>query len=230
MFFEELLKHTDKTFGCDRATVYHKLSEAFLEARPRCDMWEVLHREAIERRDIELCRQENHGARKYKLSRLYKPIDKFHIGIDWANDCADAAAYAMMHTHDHISMIKSVPQDNKRLHDEVKKMVDRLLMREMGFNEDELQQAELEEKTKMFKPKHCKKCGHDRGCMHPREEEEPKKPNCSHPFLIRVRPAIYNEMMEAQKKVVQKAHESDVIYVCRDCHMVKVFCGRYYEK
>ena len=37
----------------------------------------------------------------------------------------------------------------------------------------------------MFNPKYCKKCGHDRGCMHPREEE-PKKPPCHHPFLIRV--------------------------------------------
>lgn len=171
----------------------------------------------------------------------------YRMGVDWARDAA--MAFAVMHTHDHIPVLsidtesvrkwmeeergRLIKEDQERdekrkenLRKRIDSMIDQMLEKEIAMHEDQIQKADLEKKTEMYKPRYCKKCGHDHGCMHPREEEAPKKPSCTHPFLIRVSSRVANEMNVA-KGAAAVFKDEDIIYACRDCHLIKVFAGTY---
>jgi hypothetical protein len=96
--------------------------------------------------------------------------------------------------------------------------------KEVAVHEEKLEAAKA---PKMFEPRYCKKCGHARGCMHPREEPV-VEPACHHPFLILVSNSVAREINEAaspdQRMIIYGDRK---YYACRDCF--KLGKGKKFE-
>lgn len=87
--------------------------------------------------------------------------------------------------------------------------------------EKEVQKAEAAQVQKQmdrvaqqvrWQPKHCRRCGHDQGCMCPREPKLEKQ-LCEHASLIRVPLNIAQELEPTIKHGVGL-----VFYACQHCH------------
>jgi len=80
----------------------------------------------------------------------------------------------------------------------------------------ELEKAQVQElKAKplpdLYSPHYCKKCGHARGCMCPREDKPAGEMACTHPSITFVRPEMWDEMK------IDKTLMGDKVYACRSC-------------
>jgi len=101
----------------------------------------------------------------------------------------------------------------KKLEEERPKQV---VEQQVAKHEAEKAEKELKERTALFQPRHCHRCGTDQGCMCPRTPAEPHKDPCQHPFLVLI---PHNIARELGVTVITLKPETR-IYACRECQMV----------
>lgn len=94
----------------------------------------------------------------------------------------------------------------------------KLVEHQVAKHEAEKSEKELKERTSLFEPRYCHKCGTDQGCMCPRTPVEPNKDPCQHPFLVLISLSIAREL----GVLVGHLKKGAKIYACRECQQVFV--------
>jgi len=157
----------------------------------------------------------NEAIKGHSLRNLWNPPPP--------QSCAsDAAAAALEHVHIQGQVLSTAALLDRSYSQGTEDFIKRqqaerprkLVEAEVARHEEAIKEEKMAEATKRFTPSHCKKCGHDGGCMCPREEEQTLQKTCTHPFLVLISHDIAREL-----GVRGHALEGDTkIYACRECH------------